>query len=115
MPIYEYTCHSCGEDFEAIQKFSDPPLRQCECGKEGVVERKLSLSAFHLQGGGWYKDQYGGKPAGNGANGANDKSGADAGNGNGKKESKAESPGSGGEKKKPASSEKSGGGAAAST
>lgn len=59
MPIYEYSCESCGEDFEAIQKFSDPQLKVCDCGKAGKVTRKVSLSAFHLQGGGWYKDRYG--------------------------------------------------------
>ncbi len=59
MPIYEYSCGDCGEDFEAIQKFSDAPLKICECGSAGKVTRKVSLSAFHLQGGGWYKDRYG--------------------------------------------------------
>ena len=59
MPIYEYSCEGCGEDFEAIQKFSDVPLKICDCGKAGKVKRKVSLSAFHLQGGGWYKDRYG--------------------------------------------------------
>ena len=61
MPIYEYSCEGCGDDFEAIQKFSDSPLKVCICGKAGKVTRKVSLSAFHLQGGGWYKDRYGAK------------------------------------------------------
>ena len=65
MPIYEYMCHTCGKEFEAIQKFSDEPLTSCTCGKAGRVERKLSLSAFQLKGGGWYKDLYG-----NGKNGS---------------------------------------------
>jgi putative FmdB family regulatory protein len=60
MPIYEYVCASCGLEFEAIQKFSDEPLTECTCGQSGRVERKLSLSAFQLKGGGWYKDLYGG-------------------------------------------------------
>ncbi len=63
MPIYEYVCSACGLEFEAMQKFSDPPLTTCECGESGQVARKLSLSAFQLKGGGWYKDRYG---AGNG-------------------------------------------------
>lgn len=61
MPIYEYSCEGCGEDFEALQKFSDSPLKFCDCGKAGKVTRKVSLSAFHLQGAGWYKDRYGSK------------------------------------------------------
>ena len=79
MPIYEYICHACGEEFEALQKFSDAPLKSCQCGKNGSVERKLSLSAFHLQGGGWYKDKYGGsngKAASTSGNGAGDGDGA---------------------------------------
>ena len=72
MPIYEYTCKTCGQEFEVIQKFSDPPLAACDCGEGGPVERKLSLSAFHLQGHGWYKDTYGnGKGSANGKGGAN--------------------------------------------
>ncbi len=77
MPIYEYVCHACGKEFEAIQKFSEAPLTVCHCGEAGQVERKLSLAAFHLQGGGWYKDLYG---HGKGAHGKN---GQEASNGNG--------------------------------
>lgn len=67
MPIYEYRCNACGKTFEKLQKFSDPPLDVCECGAKGQVERLLSPPAFHLKGGGWYKDGYGGaKPASNG-------------------------------------------------
>lgn len=67
MPIYEYVCTSCGKEFEAIQKFSDDPITECACGESGSVERKLSLSAFQLKGGGWYKDQY--STSGGGSNG----------------------------------------------
>ena len=67
MPIYEYRCNACSKTFEKLQKFSDPPLTVCDCGEQGKVERLLSPPAFHLKGGGWYKDGYGGaKPASNG-------------------------------------------------
>lgn len=57
MPIYEYRCSQCGDEIEAIQKFSDKPLRSCEkCG--GRLEKLLSRSAFMLKGGGWYADGY---------------------------------------------------------
>jgi putative FmdB family regulatory protein len=58
MPIYEYVCTSCGNEFEAMRKFSDSPLTECACGKSGTVQRKLSLAAFQLKGNGWYKDKY---------------------------------------------------------
>ena len=58
MPIHEYRCQACGDEFEVIQKVSDPPLRKCEkCG--GSLEKLLSRSAFVLKGSGWYADGYG--------------------------------------------------------
>lgn len=84
MPIYEYVCAACGKEFEALQKFSDDPLTECLCGEAGQVQRKLSLSAFQLKGGGWYKDLYGGGgSSGNGSSGGNGKA-AGTSNGNGK-------------------------------
>ena len=57
MPIYAYRCQSCGADAEYIQKYSDPPMQTCEsCG--GALERAVTAAAFHLKGGGWYKDGY---------------------------------------------------------
>lgn len=57
MPIYAYQCTSCGKDAEYIQKFSDPPMETCEsCG--GPLRRLVTTAAFHLKGGGWYKDLY---------------------------------------------------------
>lgn len=59
MPLYEYKCRQCGDTFEKLQKFSDATLTVCECGKNGEVVRVISPPAFHLKGGGWYKDGYG--------------------------------------------------------
>ena len=57
MPIYAYECTKCGQDAEYIQKFSDPPMETCErCG--GPLRRQVTTAAFHLKGGGWYKDGY---------------------------------------------------------
>ena len=61
MPIYEYLCASCGYQFEEVQKFNEPPFEECpDCGKNSA-RRQVSMSAFHLKGGGWYKDGYSGK------------------------------------------------------
>ena len=58
MPIYEYLCKSCGYEFEEVQKFSEPSLEECpNCGKNSS-QRQVSMSSFHLKGGGWYKDGY---------------------------------------------------------
>lgn len=60
MPIYEYQCRKCEATTEALQKFSDPPLKKCpHCG--GKLEKMMSLGAFHLKGSGWYVTDYKGK------------------------------------------------------
>jgi putative FmdB family regulatory protein len=61
MPIYEYRCAKCEHIFEELQGFSDPPPEECpSCQAKGEVSRLVSRSSFHLQGGGWYADDYGG-------------------------------------------------------
>jgi len=60
MPVYEYHCQSCGKRLEKIQKFSDPPLTQCEvCG--GPLKKVLSAPALIFKGTGWYVTDYAGK------------------------------------------------------
>lgn len=57
MPIYVYGCQDCGAEEEHIQRFSDPPLTECAtCG--GRLHKQVTSAAFHLKGGGWYKDGY---------------------------------------------------------
>ena len=57
MPLYEYECACCGERFERIQKFSDPPEAACpKCG--GPAERRLSPPAIQFKGTGWYVTDY---------------------------------------------------------
>lgn len=64
MPIYEYECTKCGHQTEAWQKFSDPPLTECEqC--HGKMKRLISQSTFHLKGSGWYVTDYASKTRGN--------------------------------------------------
>jgi len=58
MPLYEYECEACGQRFEIIQKFSDPPADTCRaCGK-GPVRRLLSSPAIQFKGTGWYITDY---------------------------------------------------------
>jgi putative FmdB family regulatory protein len=60
MPIYEYKCRKCNKEFEAVQLFTDEPLKTCRFCK-GPVTKLMSLSSFHLKGAGWYVTDYGGK------------------------------------------------------
>ena len=57
MPLYEYECDACGNRFERIQKYSDPPVEECpKCG--GVVRKLISSPAIQFKGSGWYVTDY---------------------------------------------------------
>ncbi|MDX5151336.1 MAG: zinc ribbon domain-containing protein [Acidiferrobacterales bacterium] len=58
MPIYEYQCQACGHEMEAIQKLSDPVLKDCpECGKPDL-KKLVSAAGFQLKGSGWYETDF---------------------------------------------------------
>lgn len=53
MPTYEYVCISCGKHVEAVQSFSDEPLRTCpHCG--GPLKRVFHPVGIVLKGSGFY-------------------------------------------------------------
>ena len=58
MPLYEYQCEECGQRFERIRKFSDPPLEEpCpKCG--GPIKKLISSPAIQFKGKGWYVTDY---------------------------------------------------------
>ena len=98
MPLYEYECENCGEQFEVMQKFSDEPLTTHEkCG--GRVKRVLSAPALQFKGSGWYITDYArgksaDKPADNGTPAKTDGSAAKSSDG-----SESAAPSSSSEKK----------------
>src|ERR1700712_5380982 len=59
MPTYEYQCQACGHQLEAFQRITEPALKDCPACSKPTLERLISGGAFHLKGGGWYKDGYG--------------------------------------------------------
>jgi putative FmdB family regulatory protein len=58
MPLYEYRCEACGQQFEAIRKFSDAALDTCILCGSGPVQRLLSSPAIQFKGSGWYITDY---------------------------------------------------------
>ncbi len=78
MPIYAYECQACHARSEHIQKLSDPPLSTCEtCG--GRLRKLVTAAAFHLKGGGWYKDGYASaRPSDSANDSASDSGGAES-------------------------------------
>lgn len=63
MPTYEYKCQACGHQLEAFQRITEPALKDCPACSKPSLERLISGGAFHLKGGGWYKDGYGSQSA----------------------------------------------------
>jgi putative FmdB family regulatory protein len=47
MPIYEYECNDCGEEFEKLMRFSDPNINTPECPgcKSRHTHRRISRVA----------------------------------------------------------------------
>jgi putative FmdB family regulatory protein len=59
MPIYVFRCDACGEQFERLQKMSDPDPETCpHCGKPHTVHRQVTAPAFRLAGSGWYETDF---------------------------------------------------------
>ncbi len=94
MPIYEYQCSSCQKVIEVMQRITEGPLSHCpDC--HGSVKKLVSMSAFHLKGGGWFADGYSGSSGDNGKSSGKG-NGSASGKGNG---SASESVSKAGEKK----------------
>ena len=82
MPTYQYRCTECGEDLEAVQKFSDPALTICPtCG--GQLRKVFNAVGVVFKGSGFYRtdSRNGSKSGADGDSGADksapDKSGSD--------------------------------------
>lgn len=74
MPIYEFLCRNCGDEFEQILPFSAQTPHCPKC-KSVQVERRVGRPAIHFKGSGWYiTDSKAGKDSANGSgNKATDK------------------------------------------
>lgn len=58
MPIYEYQCTDCGHQFDALQKMSDKPLKDCPECMEPALTKLVSAPSFRLSGSGWYETDF---------------------------------------------------------
>ena len=55
VPTYEYMCTACGEQTEAVQKFTDDPLTECpNCG--GTLRKLFSSVGIVFKGSGFYRN-----------------------------------------------------------
>jgi len=70
MPTYGYRCRSCGNEFEVLQKISDPPLNTCpKCA--GKLDKMVYAAGIIYKGSGYYNTDY--KSGSKGADKASDK------------------------------------------
>ncbi|MCL2011368.1 MAG: zinc ribbon domain-containing protein [Cystobacterineae bacterium] len=59
MPVYEYLCEACGVHVDLLQKIDAPAPECCtSCGAPNTLKKRISMSAFHLKGGGWHSELY---------------------------------------------------------
>ncbi len=58
MPIYEYQCSICHHQFDAVQKMSDDPLKNCPACHKDALNKLISASGFQLKGTGWYATDF---------------------------------------------------------
>jgi putative FmdB family regulatory protein len=77
MPTYQYRCTECGEDLDAVQKFSDQPLTTCPtCG--GQLRKVFNAVGVVFKGSGFYRtDSRNGSKRGPDGDSSPDKSGSD--------------------------------------
>lgn len=54
MPIYEFACQHCGNEFEKILSFSAQTIPHCPKCNSQTVERRVGRPAIHFKGSGWY-------------------------------------------------------------
>ena len=58
MPIFDYACNYCGNQFEKLVMKSDAPAPNCASCDSGDVEKKVSAPGFRLSGSGWYETDF---------------------------------------------------------
>jgi len=51
MPIYEFICNNCGEEFETILPSTDISAVTCDACKSQDVKKMLSTGSFKVGGG----------------------------------------------------------------
>jgi putative FmdB family regulatory protein len=60
VPTYQYACTECGQDLEAVQKFTDDPLTECpKCS--GRLRKVFSAVGVVFKGSGFYRTDSRGK------------------------------------------------------
>ncbi len=78
MPTYQYRCTECGDELEAVQKFTDSALTECpEC--TGQLRKVFNAVGVVFKGSGFYRtDSRADKKASVGASGTKSEGGSES-------------------------------------
>lgn len=58
MPLYEYSCGSCGAVSEINHRMSDPSPTDCPACGAPKLSKLISAAGFRLKGAGWYETDF---------------------------------------------------------
>ena len=54
VPIYEFVCQKCENEFEKVVSFSETTMPACPACTSDEVQRQMGVPAIHFKGSGWY-------------------------------------------------------------
>ena len=54
MPTYVYRCDACAHQFDAVQRMTEDPLKECPACRELTLVKQIQAAGFALKGTGWY-------------------------------------------------------------
>ena len=63
MPTYVYECKTCEKVFEAEQRITEDPLKDCNCGAKGSLRRVIQPVGVVFNGPGFHINDYSPKSA----------------------------------------------------
>ncbi len=58
MPIFDFECRKCGNEFEKLVLKISAPAPECSACKSADVVKKISAPGFRLSGSGWYETDF---------------------------------------------------------
>lgn len=58
MPTYVYECRTCEKVFEAEQRITEEPLKDCGCGAKGSLRRVIQPVGVVFNGPGFHINDY---------------------------------------------------------
>lgn len=58
MPIFDFECRQCGNEFEKLVLKTTAPVPECAACESADVVKKVSAPGFRLTGSGWYETDF---------------------------------------------------------